>query len=124
MDFDNNNPSTARQLHSQYKARTEIWFLLLKEEFQVHLSHRAEETSHKIGDVQPYAERRTTSRRTSNRQPHYLPTPQAIREECRRIRESWSDEEYRKRSGYAQGSPKVTLRYVHIASVLQHTGRR
>jgi len=33
--------------------------------------------------------------------PHYLPTPAEIAEECRRIRETWSENEHRRRAPYA-----------------------
>jgi hypothetical protein len=40
----------------------------------------------------------------------YLPSPKQIREECRRIRQGWSEDEHWRRAGYHFGKPVWEVR--------------
>ena len=82
-----------------------------------------QETIRKRIVPKPHAESLKPVRGRSSRQPQYLPTPKEIQDECRRIRESWSEEEHRKRAGYAQGRSTVKLRYVQMASLMRNADR-
>jgi hypothetical protein len=49
--------------------------------------------------------------------PNGNPTPEEIREMCRKIREGWSENEHWRRRGYADGKPELTVMRcrVHVA---------
>ena len=51
--------------------------------------------------------------------PDYLPTPKQIREECRRIRAGWSEDEHWRRAGYHFGKPVWEVRRYHTPQDLQ-----
>jgi hypothetical protein len=46
--------------------------------------------------------------------PEYLPSPNQIREECRRIRDGWSERDHWKRAGFGNGKPRCELRPTRV----------
>lgn len=59
---------------------------------------------------------------TPKPRPDYLPSPNQIRDECRRIREGWSEDEHWKRAGYNLGKPAWEVQQLHVTSPQRTSG--